>query len=1251
MKIYYTLTVLISLYMVTGASAAVITFNPSQPAVGAHDVSSLNGCMTDRDNVGTATADGGGNDATTYIAYDRPAQGQTFMTGSVSPEYLLTAVTVRHVGYSGSNPGGGSGGNTWYSTPAGGQLTVRVTDPARTGAAEFVLNSESCTITGSEDGLFASGGVTNTADGTGTWITLTFDTPVILSGDTLYGFDIAAGPSTFFETLGIKDTAAGGNPYPAGSAYTSGASGAGGNALDAAPGDRVFIVHLVPAVPDNGDLTGDGKVDMRDIAMLAGGWQGLYDMSTLWQIVTHWLFIDPPVFQADTLVKADGQVDAPYADSLADDVMYYDASMLIFSKISGPAWLTVGPDGSLSGTPLESDLGLNSFSIQAADGINPPVQAALRVNVVAAPNEFDLLNAVPFTEVTFTDEFWLPRLQTNRQVTVPYIFDRLEGKYNAANNRIDNFSIAGGLMTGSPRYDFPFDDTDIYKTLEGAAYSLMVSPDPSLDQYLDNLIVKIAAAQANNGYFPGYLYTIRTNGIDIWSGPAPWTNLSMSHELYNAGHLIEAAIAHHQATGKTSLLNVATQFADLLVDTFQDGGIEIPPGHEVVETALARLYDVTGDPEHLALARYYLDIRGTVTDDYRPWGSYHQDHLPVLEQTEAVGHVVRAVYLYMGMADVAVRTGDSDYRDALMAALDSIWHSVNDTKAYITGGLGASHGGEAFGAPYELPHDGYCETCAQIANVMWNHRMFLCHRDGRYIDVLERTLYNALISGVSLKGDTFFYPNPLVSTGGYTRSGWFSCNCCIGNIARTIPSVPGYVYCRGDNEIYVNLYAASTAEISLEDADVSLIQQGGYPWDGDMTVTVNPDQAAAFTVYMRIPGWSQNQPVPGDLYSYKNPSTQAVTLEVNGTPLPLNIQKGYVAIHRTWQAGDAIHLSLPMPIRQVRAHPNVAACVDQVAIERGPIVYCAEWPEFANQNMMHLYVPQTASFSAEYRDNMLGDPTVVNKGSIITGTVKGVYEAEEGGTTEQDEAFTAIPYYAWAHRGPGPMSVWLPATPDRATPIPRPTPSELIGHWTLDETGGTTANDSSSKHKDGSLQNGLSFDTNSVSGQVGGALSFDGGNDYIDLPDGFNDFTKGCTVSVWVNPTAVQNWARFIDLGNGSSSDNIWFGRQSNTNNLAFECWSGASSAGLVLAPDAITLNEWQLLTAAVDASGNARLYKNGQLVGTGTASPSSVTRTRNYIGRSNWSADAYYQGAMDDIRIYNYKLEEAEVVDLFNNL
>ncbi len=1223
------------------AYPASLQLGTEQPSIAASDVANLIGAAADHDNVGNSTADGNGNDSTTYISYDRAAQGQTFKTPGSALAYTLRAVTIRHTGYTSNTDA------TWYRMSAGGTFTIRVTDPSLGGSSAMVLSSETYAVTGLEDNIFSVNTVSSSTNGTGTWFTFNLDTPVELAPNTLYGFDISSTDS-FLETVGIKDTASGGNPYADGSAYISGSGGAGANTISAAPGDRVFIVHLNAISPSDGDLNYNGKVDLYDVAVLANNIEYQVYLNTLKNIAANWLNVNPPVFKNDIITARDAIIDESYDGDIFDEVIYYNTNALTFEKNDGPEWLTITPDGILLGKPLESDEGLNTFTVQVISEKNIAVQVVLQINVINDPTDVKFLESVPFTDVAFEDEFWRPRLEINREVTVPYIFDQLEGKYDSSHNRIDNFSIAGGLMTGTPQYDFPFDDTDIYKTLEGASYSLMVSPDAELEQYLDDLIVKIAAAQAAEG--DGYLYTVRTNGLanDHWGGTARWYSLKMSHELYNAGHLFEAAIAHYQATGKTSLLNIARNFANLLVDTFHDGGVEIPPGHEIVESALARLYDVTGDVDYLNLAKYFLDIRGTVTDDYSPWGTYHQDHLPVLQQNEAVGHVVRAIYMYLGMADVAARTGDYQYRDELMAALDRIWHSVNDTKAYITGGLGASHGGESFGSPYDLPHDGYCETCAQIANVMWNQRMFLFHKDGKYIDVLERTLYNSVTSGVSLDGNRFFYPNPLISTGGYTRSGWFDCNCCLGNIARMIPSVPGYVYCKDEDEIYVNLYVAGTGTIALVDNDVTLTQTGNYPWDGDMSIAVDPDTTGAFTINMRIPGWTQNQPLPSDLYYYENQSTDVVALDVNGTSVPLNINKGYVSINRTWQAGDTINISLPMAVRKVHANSKIAACAGQVALERGPIVYCAEWPDYDSKSVFHLFIPDEVQFDVEYLENMLGDSSITNKGNVITGVVKGMFEDDDGAIIQQDEVFRAIPYYAWAHRGAGQMTVWFPDNPELATPVLQPTPKEISGYWCFDEISGITAYDSSGNGIDGVLSNGLTFDTGTVSGQVGNALSFDGNDQYVDLPTGLSDFTKGCTISLWVYPTDVQNWSRFVDFGNGSSSDNIWFGRRSNSNDLAFECWSGSSSNGLVYAEDVINLNEWQMFTVTVDSTGNVRLFKDGSLIQTGTSMPTSVNRTNNYLGRSNWPADDYYQGYMDDVRVYNYNLTDSEVMAVF---
>jgi len=611
---------------------------------------------------------------------------------------------------------------------------------------------------------------------------------------------------------------------------------------------------------------------------------------------------------------------------------------------------------------------------------------------------------VPFTEVKLADEFWSRRIETNRKVSIPYAFGKCE-----ENGRMDNFAIAGGLKKGEHRGNYPFDDTDPYKILEGASYSLSVHPDAKLDKYLDDLIVKIAAAQEDDGY----LFTCRTNQskkLINWYGKERWEKLGGSHELYNMGHLYEAAVAHYQATGKRTLLDVAIKNADFLDMVFGQGKNETAPGHQIIEMGLARLYRATGNEKYLKLAKFYLDTRG-------PDGSaYRQAHQRVTEQSEAVGHAVRATYMYSGMADVAALTGDQAY----LKAIDRIWDNVAAKKLYLTGGVGATGSGEAFGKNYELPNEtAYCETCAAIGNVMWSHRMFLFHGEAKYIDVLERTLYNALISGVSLEGDTFFYPNPLASHGQHKRSPWFPCACCPGNITRFVASVPGYVYAQAGSRLYVNLFVAGTGTVEIMKNTVRIEQQTEYPWDGAVKITVEPEQARKFSVCIRIPGWAKNRPVPSDLYRYINVSTQKAVLTVNGKTVDTRMEKGFACIEQVWNKGDVVELNLPMPVRRVLTHEQVEANVGRVALERGPIVYCAEWPD-NDGHVLDLVVPDDAKMTSEHRKDLLGGVTVVR------GKVVGVSYGEDGKTlTKKDRDLVAIPYYAWAHRGAGKMAVWL----------------------------------------------------------------------------------------------------------------------------------------------------------------------------------------------------------------------------------
>ena len=643
---------------------------------------------------------------------------------------------------------------------------------------------------------------------------------------------------------------------------------------------------------------------------------------------------------------------------------------------------------------------------------------------------------VPFTAVHVNDEFWAPRIEINRTVTIPFAF-----KKDEETGRVDNFIRAAKALRGEPfenhKYPpYPFDDTDVYKVIEGASYTLSVHPDPQLEAYIDDLIAKIGAAQEKDGY----LYTART--IDPahphpWSGNQRWILEGVdSHELYDLGHLYEAAVAHYQATGKRTLLDIALRTANLLDSTFGPGKQEIWPGHQIVEMGLAKLYRVTGDPRYLNLAKFMLDSRGPQSSEKGAGNPYVEAQQKVVDQTEAVtgGHAVRATYMYSGMADVAALTGDTAY----VNALDKIWENVASRKLHITGGIGARAAGEAFGADYELPNmSAYNETCAAVGNDYWNHRLFLLHADAKYIDVMERTLYNGLISGVSLDGTTFFYQNPLEATGFAgkdQRSPWFGVACCPGNITRFMASVPGYIYAQRGDALWVNLFVANNAEIKLDNGrTVKLKQETRYPWDGAIKMTVTPDAAADLTIHVRMPGWARNEPVASDLYRFAAESQDAAVLKVNGKRVPIQIEKGYVALTRAWKPGDVIELNLPMPIRRVLANDHVAADRGRVALERGPIVYAAEWPDNPKGQVRNLMLPRDVRLDAEFKPELLRGVTVVKGRAIAL-----AYDAQ-GKITKTEQEFTAIPYYSWANRGRGQMMVWFPETEAFARPAPFPT--------------------------------------------------------------------------------------------------------------------------------------------------------------------------------------------------------------------
>ncbi|MBR1499455.1 MAG: glycoside hydrolase family 127 protein [Bacteroidaceae bacterium] len=632
------------------------------------------------------------------------------------------------------------------------------------------------------------------------------------------------------------------------------------------------------------------------------------------------------------------------------------------------------------------------------------------------------ITPVPFTSVKVVPgTFWGQRLEASRKVTVPLAFSKCEetGRYTNFSNaaeHLQNPSRVFDIKEGT----FPFDDTDPYKTIEGASYILQTYPDKALEAYIDSVLDVIASAQEPDGY----LFTGRTQNPEHphgWAGPKRWSAEEQgSHELYNLGHMVEAAIAHFQATGSRKFLDIAIRYADLVCKEVgpNPGQACVVPGHQIAEMALAKLYLATGDRKYLDEAKFFLDYRGKTTIKHE----YSQAHKPVVEQDEAVGHAVRAAYMYAGMADVAALTGDQAY----VKAVDAIWDNIVSKKLYITGGIGATANGEAFAGNYELPNmSAYCETCAAIGNVYVNHRLFLLHGASKYYDVLERTLYNGLLSGVSLEGNGFFYPNPLESAGGYERKPWFGCACCPSNICRFIPSLPGYVYAVKDRSLYVNLFLSNSAELKVGGKDVRLSQTTNYPWGradnpfcSDITLRIDKNRAGRFAMKIRIPGWAKDRPVPSDLYQYvdgkqsgysvviKNKGKQIMTILSSDNPIG---EDGYLTIDRKWKTGDEVDVNFWMEPRVVRANDKVEADRGMLCVECGPLVYCAEHSA-GNMNVEEACVSPHTKFSFG-RTEIAGTPVA----TLIA----------------EDQPLTLIPYYAWCHRGAGRMRVWLPEAEGR----------------------------------------------------------------------------------------------------------------------------------------------------------------------------------------------------------------------------
>lgn len=615
---------------------------------------------------------------------------------------------------------------------------------------------------------------------------------------------------------------------------------------------------------------------------------------------------------------------------------------------------------------------------------------------------------VPFTATHVDGGFWKQRLDACRDVTIPLAFSKCEetGRYDnflKAQHPCDTFSVGG----------FSFDDTDVYKTIEGASYLLQTYPDKKLESYIDSVLHIVAGAQEPDGY----LYTARTMNPKHphpWAGSKRWEKVEeLSHEFYNLGHMIEGAVAHYQATGKRNFLDIAIKYADCVCKAIgPDKGQTVRvPGHQIAEMALAKLYLVTGNRKYLDEAKFFLDKRGYTSRK----DAYSQAHKPVVQQDEAVGHAVRATYMYSGMADVAALTGDTAY----VHAIGRIWDNIVGKKLYLTGGIGATANGEAFGGNYELPNaTAYCETCAAIGNVYVNHRLFLFHGDAKYYDVLERSLYNGVLSGISLDGGKFFYPNPLESAGGYERKAWFGCACCPSNLCRFLPSVPGYVYATRGDSLYVNLFMEGVSEIQVGKYKLELRQQTAYPFEGTVRMQLTKGKGD-FVMKVRIPGWVRGEVVPSDLYRFADKKKTGYSVKVNGETVDGELENGYLAISRRWKKGDVVELSLDMTPRLVAANEKVADDRGKMAVERGPLVYCAEWSDNENIDLFSVLLPREAQLAVTGEKAPGGACVIAAKAQRLS------YDAE-GKLCTSDVTLKLIPYYSWANRGQGKMMVWLP---------------------------------------------------------------------------------------------------------------------------------------------------------------------------------------------------------------------------------
>ncbi|GAB6123218.1 glycoside hydrolase family 127 protein [Dysgonomonas termitidis] len=651
------------------------------------------------------------------------------------------------------------------------------------------------------------------------------------------------------------------------------------------------------------------------------------------------------------------------------------------------------------------------------------------INIYAQDNQKEnLLVPVTFNKVILEDTFWKNRMEIQKQVLVPVAFERTQQAINDLKKTAD-FLKGNPISLASPGR---FYTSDLYKVIEGAAYLLTLEKDLVLEKQIDDIATLIAQAQEEDGY----LYPAHSTGsyrfAELWGGAGmgdrPYSWVIHSHELYNVGHLYEAATAYYQATGKRNLLDIAEKSARHINKVFFEGGdakynygkpVNQAPGHQEIELALVKLYRTTGNDLYLQMAKKFIDIRGIT---YIPRGQnvmspeYSQQHKLVREQDKAVGHAVRAAYMYSAMADIGSLTGDS----TLQPALHKIWDNIVDTKFHITGGLGAVHGIEGFGDEYDLPNkEAYNETCAAVGNVFFNHRMFLLEKEGKYMDVAEVSLLNNVLAGVNLKGDKFFYVNPLESEGMADRSFWFGTACCPTNLARLIPQVSGLMYAHTDTEIYCALYTSNQTSIDLKNGKVNLKQASNYPFDENIKIEITPEvDNQIFTLKMRIPTWLGTQFVPGKLYSYSDKGSKTFSLYINGKEIKnTNTEKGFVSINRKWKKGDKVELRLPMALRCSLADKRVKADLNRIAFTKGPLVYCAEGID-NESNVNRYFIP---AFSGKYKVRKEKDG--IFKHIDIISEVPAGYLNLNGNI--EDKKLTLIPYYAWNNRGISSMNIWF----------------------------------------------------------------------------------------------------------------------------------------------------------------------------------------------------------------------------------